>query len=420
MSIDAAKSQFDHLLDDWVAKAFAKNGNIGFAALLRLLPGCYPTDVVAALLRKIESKEGERESVWANQVVIEARQNSTTFSPQDLKWQRPTPHPLDYDWRFTPESAAVVSDMALDGVRSVGSVALLGTPSVHMLLKKKIGNHRAVLLDRYSTSENRPSSGWTGDITVDDLPELKSTVVVLDPPWYPDHICSFLWAAAFVAAEGAQVICGVPDVGTRPGVEAEWVEIVRWAQLAGLSLEVLHRGMTEYLTPPFEANALKAAGIAHVPARWRRGSVAQFRRTGHIKTNRPQLNESCHWAEESIGPVRWRLLLGDIRRPSAAPEITSILPGDILPSVSRRHPARQLARVWTSGNRVFHSENPYMLRRLLRMLQYIDDRPVDLTNIIQRAFPSNVGPKVTAYAEKALQAAMRIQQIEAREYGVQL
>ena len=39
-------------------------------------------------------------------------------------------------------------------------------------------------------------------------------------------------------------------------------------------------------------------------------------------------------------------------------EISHIVSGDILPSVSSRDIRRQKANIWTSGNRIFHTTNP--------------------------------------------------------------
>lgn len=36
------------------------------------------------------------------------------------------------------------------------------------------------------------------DVTRDDLPNLRAHVVVADPPWYPRHAMSFLWACSRV------------------------------------------------------------------------------------------------------------------------------------------------------------------------------------------------------------------------------
>jgi hypothetical protein len=41
--------------------------------------------------------------------------------------------------------------------------------------------------------------------------------------------------------------------------------------------------------------------------------------------------------------------------------LVSLIEGDILPTVSRRDPRRRLAQVWTSGNRIFRTDNPRLL-----------------------------------------------------------
>jgi hypothetical protein len=44
--------------------------------------------------------------------------------------------------------------------------------------------------------------------------------------------------------------------------------------------------------------------------------------------------------------------------------LTGLVPlvdNDVLPSVSRRHPGRRNAQVWTSGNRIFRIDNPQLL-----------------------------------------------------------
>jgi hypothetical protein len=41
--------------------------------------------------------------------------------------------------------------------------------------------------------------------------------------------------------------------------------------------------------------------------------------------------------------------------------LISLIEDDILPTVSRRDPRRRLAQVWTSGNRIFRTENPQLL-----------------------------------------------------------
>lgn len=75
---------------------------------------------------------------------------------------------------------------------------------------------------------------------------------------------------------------------------------------------------------------------------------------------RPAATTRKDWTEQVFGSVRVRIrhqeqssntsstamALGD-------PALISLVPHDILPSVSRREPVRELVDVWTSGNRVF-------------------------------------------------------------------
>ncbi len=41
--------------------------------------------------------------------------------------------------------------------------------------------------------------------------------------------------------------------------------------------------------------------------------------------------------------------------------LISLVKGDILPTVSRRDPRRRQADVWTSGNRIFQTDNPRLV-----------------------------------------------------------
>jgi hypothetical protein len=43
-------------------------------------------------------------------------------------------------------------------------------------------------------------------------------------------------------------------------------------------------------------------------------------------------------------------------------ELISVVPGDILPSVKRTDERRKLAQVWTSGNRIYATKRPDLVR----------------------------------------------------------
>ncbi len=74
---------------------------------------------------------------------------------------------------------------------------------------------------------------------------------------------------------------------------------------------------------------------------------------------RPILPES--WHEANFGPVRIKL------RRTETPDLGSLVPGDILDTVSRRDPIRMRIGLWTSGNRVFSLENYEAIGRLIEL-----------------------------------------------------
>lgn len=88
---------------------------------------------------------------------------------------------------------------------------------------------------------------------------------------------------------------------------------------------------------------MHAAGTSKPPD-WRVGDLAVFRRTHVVCGPRPVLEFEPVWVERSLGLTRFKL-----RETTAAefgsPVLISIVPNDVLPSVSRRDPRRAEATV---------------------------------------------------------------------------
>ena len=119
----------------------------------------------------------------------------------------------------------------------------------------------------------------------------------------------------------------------------------------GLQLESTEENSLPYVTPPFERAALLASGISNYPMDWRRGDLWRFRRTEVAsEVELPPLPEKTRWREHVIEGVRIRIRDGEAPRQSSL--LWSLVPGDVLPSVSRRLPLREQVGLWTSCNRV--------------------------------------------------------------------
>src|SRR5215207_1996562 len=107
-------ARFDHTLAKWVKGALAR-GVRSFPELVAALPGAYPADVVLVLQRL----RCESPSEWQNGPPPPPRRSSSPAG-----W--PVEHPLDFDWRFTPESVRYLLDRCGDG----SPLAFLGAPSL--------------------------------------------------------------------------------------------------------------------------------------------------------------------------------------------------------------------------------------------------------------------------------------------------
>jgi hypothetical protein len=159
---------------------------------------------------------------------------------------------------------------------------------------------------------------------------------------------------------GGVILISLPPEGTRPSAENDRRAAIALARRLGLDPIEFCALAIGYETPFFERNALAAAGV-YPPPRWRRGDLLIFRKTR--EPIRPAFTASmCRrdWNEVSIG--RMRLFVrasGNASSDDAG--LISLVEGDILPTVSRRDPRRRLAQVWTSGNRVFQTDNPQLL-----------------------------------------------------------
>ena len=182
----------------------------------------------------------------------------------------------------------------------------------------------------------------------------------MDPPWYTDFIRPMLAAAAAAIQVSGYLLVSLPPEGVRASAADDRRTALRLATRFGLDLIAEHPLSLGYDTPFFEANALATVGI-RVPQAWRRGDLVVFRKRSEV--TRPVSTASIRkerWSEIEIGRMRL-FVRRDRPRASSSNGLVPIVDGDILPTVSRRDPRRRRAAVWTSGNRLFASNNPELV-----------------------------------------------------------
>lgn len=367
-------------IDTWI-RARVDNGIRNWQELLAALPGIYPEAVRHSLLTQGLSGFIE--------FTPSARRPDLPFAYKLwVSGRLPTPHPLDACWWFGDSSLSILFDRVTLARTEIPRTILLGTPTLfHALMRE--GSQDVILIDSdpqvLSHCEiELQASIILSDLMRDETSCMRGEIIVADPPWYESEMRAFIWAARSVCNSGGTILVSVPPVGTRPGVSEEWERTVYWAKELGLELIEYQCGLLSYLSPPFEQNALEAAGVENPGDGWRRGDLAVFSCMGAITQPRPFSQSQQTWEECCIRGVRFR-----VRAPEsvewADPRLHSLEPGEILTSVSRRDPRRDLVDVWTSGNRVFRCSGRSVLLQLLRALATNSDVESRVKNIINHA-----------------------------------
>jgi hypothetical protein len=283
----------------------------------------------------------------------------------------PVPHPLDYAWMFTPETARTLLERIATASTPGELVLHLGTPALHTLACEELPDRRHLLVDRdprrvQAANRRRQGSAVVRDLLVAGLGVGGAAVAVADPPWYPLHAAAFVGAAAEGLREGGMLLVAMPSALTRPGIAGERQELIDVSVQAGLSLSDEHTGVLRYVAPPFEQAAMSAAGIPGLPEDWRRADLWTLSAVKPRRFLRPA-DTAAHWRriEVEMIPLRVR----EDAPPLGSELLGNLVDGDVLASVSARVPERKTAALWTSRNRVFCSSDPPRLAALARRLE---------------------------------------------------
>jgi len=323
-------------------------------------PGTYPTTLLE-LWRGELRRRG-----------LTSRSTSQQTPSDEPSYERlPVGHQADSDWRFTPESTLKLVRLALEAAAPEEPVVHLGTPSTFLISARSDAHHRHVLLDRNTTVLNALVSHEIGtphlmigiDLQAIGQFYLNAGAAIVDPPWYLDHTLLFLSVAAEVCRSDATILLCQPCVGTRPRVDQERAVLLDRASALGLDLHAVQSRGVRYVTPHFEAISLRAAAYGTViPTGWRRGDVLLFKRSTRPSTIFRPLIHDPKWREARFGPVRVKLA----EQPTGS-DVGSLVPGNVLVTVSRRDPIRSRIGLWTSGNRVFTIANPLLIGQLIEL-----------------------------------------------------
>lgn len=375
---------WDDTLHRLVVDALASNPQT-FAELLGQLPNIYPTDLRPVL---------DNLRAQGYQVPPPTDVNGS----QPTQSQLPTAHPLDYEWRFTVAAGAYLSQL-VNQLSPNGTIVLLGAPSLFL---SHSGTQHVHLIDANAALHSYLPTGddrsfHCADLLAETPSSLQAQLVLADPPWYPEHLAAFLIVASELLADGGTLLLSLPGAGTRPTIHEELASLHKLATDAGLRHDHTLTRVLQYDTPTFEKNALRAAGITlHIP--WRHGDLAQFTKAGPCRAARSTAPPE-QWVEYALGTVRLRVRAHTLDE-FYDPRLISLVPGDVLPTVSRRDQRRAHARVWTSGNRIYDTHGMGALHVILNALRDGNDPRDAVATAIGRALDLQEQQIVTEAAQQ--------------------
>jgi hypothetical protein len=369
-------TEFLSRIEGWVGNVFSTDSDLSFGSLVASLPGVAP-GVTTDVLRQMAAGDGPYTDRAAD--LIEDCSESEPAVAATI--YRPIPHPLDYFWAYSPESIEKIAAVLLARTAPGDEIAYLGTPNAFNAAAAIMPDRTHVLLDRRDVSggpaEDTNRRFVQVDLLADDVPRLDANAAVLDPPWYPDDMCGFLWAAAAASVPGAHIWMSSPLAGTRPKAEREVSEVVDWARQAGLELAEKLDGAIRYLSPPFELASHRAARLGGVPLDWRSGDLLEFRVLSPLACGRPPaaVGEGS-WRRFVIDEIPiWVKIRGDAVTEIGDGLLQGIASADVLQTVSRRDPTRKEVDLWTSLNRVWASSHPTALDAVCGCLESGDPQP---------------------------------------------
>lgn len=138
----------------------------------------------------------------------------------------PSPHPLDFDWRYNEATARGLAA----GLQDRGPILAIGAPSVVRLLDKM--EVHVTLVDR------QPFQGVRRHFVCDAaefVTNERYRTALVDPPWYPTQLCNWTESAAGAVGRGGTILVSVWPETTRPSAASELATILeqfsQWADI---------------------------------------------------------------------------------------------------------------------------------------------------------------------------------------------
>lgn len=366
------------------------------------IDGLEPTELIKILEKlKQQKKIQKKEDFWNTSEKVQKKIINVTPSNASLYLKKhmgyfdflKIPHPLDFEWRNSTSSLNHLINLYSKLNNSTDKILLLGMPTLFATASLRDSANDITLVERNEPiikglkklkyNKKRFKILNANIFKINPIEIGKYNCVIMDPPWYSLYFVQFIWLASQCVKIGGTVIISLPPINTRPSIETERMEWFKFCQQQGLILENFHAQVFQYVMPFFEFNAFRAAGVEDILPNWRKGDLAIFRKVEDKKSKRPTLKENLpNWVEKEINSVRFRVKLNNSKKIIKELTIKHLISGDILPTVSSREPLRNIANVWTSGNRIYMVSDPNHFFKILKNYEQLPPKTTKNKNIV--------------------------------------
>ena len=314
------------------------------------------------------------------------------------RFDLPKPHPHDFDWRFDARTTEKIAALVKNESILNGSALMVGTPTIFTYLTKHYPSVHSILIDNNkslveSVKQLLPPDGnlvVNFNLLSGKLCELdrKVDVTVIDPPWYTEYYRAFLAQASYATHPGGSVVVSFLPMNTRPGAIEDRRKIIHVAHNLGLHIYALQPEQMGYISPDFETNSLMQKGI-NISDNWRKGDLLLFKKAIDVGIEKIQeVISSCQanddgneWSEFLLG--RYKIKIRNSENDDTEPEIISIVPNDILETVSLRHASRSKVDLWLWNNKVYGLKGK---RFFLYALHEISGKHLEKSSSINEAY----------------------------------
>lgn len=371
MSITRVPPDHPESDDDFLARLRAMlmqmlgDGIESFLDLAASMRGAWPIETLTVLRNLLE--DGSISSLQFERLMLPAP--SKKYNLPSAWDALPQPHPLHYDWRFSPPTVQYF--LTLIGHDKDAPIALLGVPSLYRPLRQLgrpvwLYDINAGLAIGMTAEES--ACFVCGDLAHPAEERKTFNFAIADPPWYLEHYTSFFEQMQNLLSPGGRALVSMLPPMTRPSATKDRTEILARAEALGFDLEQVFEDCLSYDTPPFEAAALSHENL--ILPTWRKADLYIFKKS----LRRPQRDE--RWPRPANAEPLWSLYT--FKDCSIAVRQEENLRGEftfrscsntgatILQSVSRRSEARLNANLWSSQNHALILSRTDCVGELLR------------------------------------------------------